>query len=402
MVNTKRDTQHYDVDGQHSGEGYKREIFDANLLYESYLLAKKGSDWKPQVQKFEMNYLFNITQMQSELKDRTYQFKPTTDFIISERGKTRQITGEQIEDRIVKHAECDEHLNPAITPYLIYDNGASQKNKGIDFTRRRLVKHLRSFYQEYGNNDGYILIMDDKKYYDNIRHDNFIHQFDGKINDTAMWFLEKSLKRAEVDVSYMSDDEYAKCMETIFNSLEYWKIPKEKLTGEKWMRKHMNVGDPIAQTAGVSYQIRIDNYITIVKGMKRYARYMDDSYVISNDKQELIDLLNEIVVMARDIGVTINPKKTHIYKLSEYWRFLQIQYSLTDTGRIIHKINPKRLTAMRRKLKKIAPKMTEKEFKYYFKSWMEAHCKYMSKQQRKNMDELYAELKEVTKCTQSL
>ena len=401
MVNTKRDTQHYDVDGQHSGEGYRREIFDANLLYESFLLAKKGSDWKPQVQKFEMNSLFEIFQMQDELQNRTYQLKPTSNFIISERGKTRPITGEQIQDRIVKHALCDEQLNPSIAPYLIYDNGASQKNKGIDFTRARLVKHLRSFYNEYGTNDGYILIMDDKKYYDNIRHKPFIEQFDDKITDISMWFLRKSIDRAKIDVSYMTDDEYSRCMDETFNSLEYWKIPKEKLTGEKWMNKHMNVGDPIAQTAGVSYQIRIDNYITIVKGMKRFARYTDDSYVIHKSKEVLEKLLKEVIEIAKNIGVTINKAKTHIYKLSDYWRFLQIQYSLTDTGRIIRKINPKRLTAMRRKMKKLAPKMTDIEFHRYFKSWMKAHCKYMSKQQRKNMDVLYEQLKEETICTQS-
>lgn len=401
MVNTKRDTQHYDVDGQYSGEGYKHEIFDTNILYESFLLAKKGSDWKPQVQKFEMNYLFNIIRMQKELHDKTYRLKPTSEFIISERGKTRAITGEQIEDRVVKHALCDTQLNPAIEPYLIHDNGASRKNKGIDFTRKRLIKHLRSYYNEFGTNDGYILIMDDKKYYDNIRHDVFLDQFENRINDTSMWLLRKAVDRSKVDVSYMNDEEYSNCMNEVFSSFDYQKIPKEKLTGEKWMAKHMNIGDPIAQTAGISYQIIIDNYITIVKGVKRYARYMDDSYVIHNDKKFLMNLLNEVYEIAKSIGVTINRHKTHIYKLSEYWRFLQIQYSLTDTGRIIRKINPKRLTAMRRKMKKIASKMTEKEFHDYYTSWMKAHCKYMSRTQRQNMDTLYEILKEETKCTQS-
>lgn len=39
--------------------------------------------------------------------------------------------------------------------------------------------------------------------------------------------------------------------------------------------------------------------------------------------------------------------------MSVHWRYLQVQYSLTDTGRIIQKINPKRLTAMRRKIRRL-------------------------------------------------
>ena len=91
-----------------------------------------------------------------------------------------------------------------------------------------------------------------------------------------------------------------------------------------------------------------------------------------------------------------------ICKLSEHWRYLQVQYSLTDTGRVIQKINPKRLTAMRRKMKKLAPKLTEKEFTDWYKSWFKNHYKIMSKRQRSNMDILFNQLKEVTKCSTQL
>lgn len=94
-------------------------------------------------------------------------------------------------------------------------------------------------------------------------------------------------------------------------------------------------------------------------------------------------------------------EKVRYEKLSEHWRFLQVQYSLTDTGRVIQKINPKRLTAMRRKMKKLAPKLTEKEFTDFYKSWFKNHYKIMSKKQRSNMDTLFNQLKEVTKCTLS-
>ena len=180
----------------------------------------------------------------------------------------------------------------------------------------------------------------------------------------------------------------------VFNSLEHEKVDKSLLTGKKFLRKHLNIGDQVAQDAGIAYPIPINNYIKIVKGVKFYGRYMDDSYVIHKDKEFLKGLLTEIVEIAHDLGITVNIRKTRICKLSEMWRFLQIQYSLTDTGRVIHKIHPKRLTGMRRKAKKLVLILSEKDFDDWFRSWFNGHCHYMSKLQRSNMLDLCKKLKE--------
>lgn len=394
MVNAKHDTFCYD------SEGYQREIFDGNALFEAYKRAKKGSDWKPQVQRFEMTYLLELSRIQRELQEMTYEFLPSTQFVLSERGKTRVIRGEQIQDRIVKHTLCDEVLNPAVKNFLIYDNGASLVGKGIAFTRKRLLTHLRRYYAQHHSNDGYILLIDFSKYYDNIRHDILMELMKKYVTDEhSLWLLQKTVDRSKVDVSYMSDDEYENCLDILFNSLLYQEIDQRLLTGEKFMGKHLNIGDQVAQTAGIAYPIPIDNFVKIVKGVKFYGRYMDDSYAIHESKEFLEELLKGIVEIAGSLGITVNLKKTRICKLSDHWRFLQIQYSLTDTGRVIQKINPKRLTAMRRKMKKLAPKLTEKEFTDFFRSWFKNHYKIMSRYQRNNIETLFNQLKEVTLCS---
>lgn len=393
MVNTKHDTHSYESTS--NGErGYQREIFDGNVLYESFIRAKQGSDWKSQVQKFEMNYLFELADLQTELVSGDYTFLPNMEFTIHERGKVRRITGEQIRDRVSKHALCDEILTPAVQKYLIYDNSASQVGKGIDFARKRLLTHLRKYYSQHKSNDGYILLIDFSKYYDNIRHDRLMEQFEKYIHDpNALNFLRKVVDRSKVDVSYMTDEEYAGCMDTLFNSLEYEQVDKTLRTGERYMYKHLNIGDQVAQVAGIIYPIPIDNYVKIVRGVKFYGRYMDDSYAIHESKEFLEDLLQGIIAIANELGITVNTRKTRICKLSSMWRFLQVHYSLTDTGRVIQKINPKRLTAMRRKMKKVVYKLSEKEFDDWFNAWMRNHYKIMSKQQRENMNTLYAQLK---------
>lgn len=86
MVNAKHDTTSYE------SCGYQREIYDGNSLYEAFGKAKQGSDWKPQVQKYEMTYLLGLSRVQRELIEQTYQFKPTSNFKLTERGKTRWVS----------------------------------------------------------------------------------------------------------------------------------------------------------------------------------------------------------------------------------------------------------------------------------------------------------------------
>lgn len=375
--------------------GYQREIHDGNALYDAFLKSKRGSDWKPRVQKFEMLYLLHLGEIREQLREETYRFLPASSFTIRERGKTRIVTGEQIQDRIVKHALCDEVIAPSIRKYLIYDNGASQKGKGVDFTRRRLEAHLHKFYMQHGSNDGSILPFDFSKYYDNLLHSKLREIFARYVKDeAAIRLINKILAGSRVDVSYMDDAEYARCMETLFSSLEYAAIDKSLLTGEKFMDKHLSIGDQLAQEAGIVYPVRIDNYIKIVRGVKFYGRYADDGYAIHESRGFLLDLLDGIRGEAKKLGITINERKTRICRLSELWRFLQTQYSLTDTGRIIHKINPKRLAAMRRKMKKLAGILPEKEFENWFRSWFMSQCRNMSKLQKSNMTELYDNLRE--------
>ncbi len=393
MVNTKHDATSYE------NCSYEHEIkfYDANVLYEGFTKQRKNSGWKPQTQRFEMNLLTELSKLQKGIIDKSFEIPKGNEFILRERGKIRLVTGEMIVGAITKGVLTNYELLPKLRKYLIYDNGASLKDKGPSFSRKRLDVHLKKFYNESKSNDGYILLMDFVKYFDNIRHEEFLKLLDhlGIKEEYTVWLLNQVVKMARVDVSYMDEDEYANCLNEVFNSLEYQDTDKALLTGKKFMDKHFNIGCPVAQVAGVASPIPFDNFIKIVKGVKYFGRYMDDSYIIHKDKEYLEELLVEVTKVANSLGIAIHPKKTRIAKLSSHWRYLQIQYALTDTGRIIKKINPKRLTDMRRKLKKLAGVIPEKQFDNLYKSWFRNHYKIMSRKQRENMDNLYYELKEV-------
>ena len=377
---------------------YEEIVSDANNLYKAYRASIKGSKWKETTQKFIMNFLRYIFSIQEELLNRTLQNGPTEEFSLSERGRVRPITSIQIKDRIVRHALCDEVILPEVKKHIIYDNCASIKGRGISRQRFRFEVHLRKYYKLHGN-EGWILFGDFSKFYDNIIHEIAKRELLKLFDDDKFigWLLTLIFDGFKIDVSYMTDEEYANCMESTFNKNEYRKIPKEKLTGEKWMAKSVNIGDQLSQIVGIYYPYRIDNYVKYVMSQKFYGRYIDDWYVMSPDKQVLLNILDGIRTIANELGIHINEKKTRIVKISSTYKFLQIRYTLTKDGKIIKRINPDRVTAMRRKLKKLAVKVRNNEIDYdgvenMFRGWMGSFYKLMSRQQRKNLIGLYEDL----------
>lgn len=381
------------------GMTYEEILSDANNLYKAYKASVKGSKWKETTQRFILNYLHGIFSIQDDLRNRTLKNGPVVEFQQSERGRVRPLTSIALPDRIIRHGLCDDILMPEIKKHIIYDNGASVKGRGISHQRERFEVHLRRYYRRYGTNEGWILLGDFSKFYDNVVHEtakrDLLKLFDD--DEFLDWLLTIIFDGFKVDVSYMTDEEFEGCMDSVFNKLEYRKIPKEQLTGEKWMAKSINIGDQLSQIIGIYYPYRIDNYVKYVRGQKFYGRYMDDFYIMSPSKEELWDLLGNIREIAAGLGIHINEKKTRIVKLSSSYRFLQIKYTLTKDGKVIKRINPKRVAARRQKLKKLAAKVNAGEVTYEnaentFKSWMGAHYKLMSRQQRQNLIGLYENL----------
>lgn len=151
-----------------------------------------------------------------------------------------------------------------------------------------------------------------------------IEEFEKRIDDKEIInFIREAIDNFKIDVSYMTDEEYKFCLQTVFNSLDYANIDESLLTKEKFMRKSIGIGSQLSQIAGLLYPTRIDNYCKIVKGIKYYGRYMDDIYIIHHDKEYLKKLIDEIDNICKEYGIFLNRKKTQIIKLSRPFTFLK-------------------------------------------------------------------------------
>ena len=306
-------------------------LCDIDNLYESFIKIRAASMWKEETQRYELYLVPNLMNLRDRLANFTYTPTQPRGFFINERGKPRYIESRNVDDRIVQNIAHEQIILPAILPKLIYDNAASLDNRGTSFFRHRLEYHLTDFSCHYGN-EGFALVGDLRKFFDNIWHSVFIDMLTPLIPDERVMDLIKILVYSnKIDVSYMSDEEYANCMYVPFDNLSYRLAVKDgiiKCTGEKFMYKGMGLGSQISQDAGIFVPHVIDNYIKIVCGIPWYGRYMDDFYILHQSKDYLKNLLNNITQIAFSVGLFINEDKTHIINLKHEFSILQTRYQV--------------------------------------------------------------------------
>lgn len=358
-------------------------LYDIDNLYKAFVCVKKQSGWKNSTQKYEEDLIFNLRKLSEKLKNGEYEPSEPIKFEYYERGKLRLIESYSVEDRIVQSCFVNEILLPTIMPYLIYDNSASIKNRGAGHFKRRLVKNLKTFAKQYGS-EGYILIGDFTKYFDNLEHKNF-YEFlrKCKADEAVIEFSKLLLKHHIIKV----DD-----LNVPYNSIEM-----HDKSGKYTLEKSMGIGAAVAQVGGIAGGYKIDNYVKIVRGMKMYGRYMDDWYIICKSKEELRDILDNIIRISKEEGLFLNLKKTQIVPLRHKFTILKSSYFIKGNDVVIipdkdaFKREKRKLKRFKEKL--LANEMTMKDIEQSYSSWRGNIVKqYGVVRSLKSVDELYDKL----------
>jgi len=313
-------------------------VTDLDNLNLAYKQARKIVHWKESVQRYEMNRFAKIIETRRKLIAGENVQEGFIRFVIQERGRRRDISGIKIGERVPQKNLCDRVLVPILTRPLIHDNGASLKGKGVMFSVRRLIAHLSRYYRQNGSNEGYALMIDFKRYYDNVDHDILIEMLKEQIKDRRVMELTENFIRVFGD------------------------------------GKGLGLGSQVSQIAAIYYPNKLDHFIKEKLCVRFYGRYMDDLYLIHRDKQFLQYCLLEIQKVCETLKITVNLKKTRITKLSDGLIFLKGKYSLLETGKVLRIPCRDSPIRMKRKLKKFkslleAGKMSITDIRNAYQSW---------------------------------
>lgn len=293
------------------------KVFSFRKMFRYGRKCCNGVRWKQSTQNFELHLFSGTAKRRREVLSGKWKPKKCTHFTLRERGKVRPIDAPHITDRQIHKTLCNEVLVPLYTPSMIYDNGASQRGKGLHWHYRRLKQHLIWHYRRYGR-EGAVLQIDLKKYFPNAPHALIYQRHQQLITDPALRELADKIIR------------FSPCPTP---------------------GRGMPLGVEPSQQEMVALPSQIDNWVKCQARVEYDGHFMDDNILFFPTIEEAKRMGHEIVRRFEAKGIRVNRRKCSVTPLTKPFRFCKARFTLTETGQV--KINGSRdgVKRARRKLK---------------------------------------------------
>lgn len=204
---------------------------------------------------------------------------------------------------------------------FIEDNYSCRIGKGTLYGIRRLDHHIRSVSRNY-TRPAYILKLDLQGYFMSLERT--------KLYKRAMWGLNRQFP----DKGYA----YQVCKYLwkviIFNDpldgvqlncpRSAWRgLPPSKSLFHQPKGRGIAIGNLTSQLLSNIYLDQLDRFVTLELGFKHYGRYVDDFYIVSPSKAELIEATSTIEqYVNQTLGLTLHPHKRHLQECHRGVAFL--------------------------------------------------------------------------------
>ena len=233
-----------------------------------------------------------------------------------------------------------EVLEPLYRPSMIYDNGASQKGKGLSFHYKRLKKHLRDHFRKYGRNGG-IVIVDFKGYFPNAPRWEICARHERLILDQGIREMSDAIVEAG--------------------------------PGDRGMF----LGVEPSQQEMVALPSSLDNYLKCQLSIHGMEHYMDDYNLKLPTMEEARRVMVDMIERAERMSIEVNRKKSMVVSMSKPFRFCKAKFQVTETGRVITHGCRDSMKRARRKLKKFKEKVDAGEMTVkQVEEWLQGQISY--------------------------
>ena len=310
------------------------KLTDFGNLYRAYLVSLRSLKNRRKADRFRLIALEYLLVMKNELISRTYRIGAYHEFTITE-PKVRQVMAGTFRDKVLQHCLCDNVLLPRMAGVFLRNNFAGQLGKGTLFGLDTLSGHLCSYYAENGC-AGYILKCDISKFFYSISHDA----------------VKQTLRQ------YFDDDGILWICDLFLDSTPDPGLP---------------LGNQCSQVFALILLHGLDVLVSEKLGCRYYGRYMDDFFLLSDDREYLENCLYAIREYLACIGLSLNGK-TQIVPMFKGIRFLGFHTYLTDDGKVIRKLLGEKKREEKKRLRRLAKLVTEgklsrEKFEEHYASW---------------------------------
>ena len=256
-----------------------RNQFDKYLTYEKLLeahnSARRGKNRKPELIKFNLKQEEYIMWLYKQLKNGTYKHGGYVEFYVTE-PKLRKIEKSRYIDRIVHTWLVNNFLIKGFVTQFIPTSFACLKGKGVHRAAFCVQDYMKKAKLKW--NDYYILKTDVAHYFNSIDKRILINILKRKIKDDKLiWLINEILYAQKRD-------------------------------------KGIEIGNYTSQIFANIYLNEVDQYIKKELKVKYYVRYLDDSILIVQTKEEAKKLLKLIQkFLKEELELELNDK-TQIFK----------------------------------------------------------------------------------------
>ncbi len=295
--------------------GYHYIISLENLLeaWQEFLCGKRQ---RQDVQEFEHNLMTNVIALHNELINFTYRHSGYKAFKISD-PKPRDIHKASVRDRLLHHA-IYRQLYPFFNRTFIADSYSCRNNKGT----HKAINRFRSMsYQVSKNNTKtcWVLKCDIRKFFASIDHDILKSILAEYIPDrNILWLLNRVIDSFEVAPNKG--------------------LPLGNLTSQLFVNVYMN---------------EFDQFVKHELKQRYYIRYADDFAFLSDDKQELANIIKSVhEFLGKKLELQIHPNKISLSTLASgvdylgYVHFPKYRILRTKTKkRALYLVNHKNLSS---------------------------------------------------------
>ena len=266
------------------------QVVTMDNLYAAFCKARKGKRRRPDVAQFSLNLEQALCALQRELVSGQYAPGAYRQFTLYER-KPRVISVAPFRDRVVHHAVMNV-LEPLLDKRFIPDSYACRQNKGVHKAVAR--------YQQFARCNAYILKLDIRCYFPSIDQAILKQQLAQRIKDRPVLNLLGRI----ID---NSPDTHA--------PVHFF--PGDDLVSVSERRRGLPIGNLTSQFFANLYLDEFDHWLKETKRVKGYLRYVDDIYLLGNDKRQLWALRDDIAEKLQGIRLALHADKTQIYRTTE-------------------------------------------------------------------------------------
>ncbi|MDR1882197.1 MAG: RNA-directed DNA polymerase [Prevotella sp.] len=289
-------------------------------LFLAYYNARKNKRNTINQLRFEMDLEHNLFDLCCRIQKKEYVPDPCTAFIISKPVK-REVFTSSFRDRVIHHLFFN-YVSPVFERTYIHDCYSCRKGKGSHYGVKRIDHHIRSCSGNY-TRPCFVLKLDLRGYFMSIDR-AILHK---QVTDT----LHKYADRKDSDgIKWKDKLDYDLILylaqAIIFNdptknfhrkgSPSDWDgLPPDKSLLHSPEGCGIPIGNLTSQLFSNVYLASFDNYIKRELRFKHYGRYVDDFYIVHQDKNILKEAIPKIAAFLRDkLKITLHPKKIYLQK----------------------------------------------------------------------------------------